>query len=206
MATFDLDLWRQDADAYARSLMRLMPTGAAWPDHSDMGSVVGLLLTGFSQEMERLNGRVCDLLTEANPGTATELLTDWEADLGLPDPCVTSAQTTAERRTAALTKLTSPGGGDLAFFIGLAAQLGYVVTIDEFASAGEATAAGISFSGDEWAFIWRVNVPVSTGIRYFRAGDASAGDPLETWGDELLECRFNQYKPAHTLVVFAYAP
>jgi uncharacterized protein YmfQ (DUF2313 family) len=206
MATFDLAHWNYAADSHAQALMRLMPVGPAWPDHSDMGSVQGLLLTAFAQEMARLNVRVCDLITESNPATSTELLVDWESELALPDPCVTTAQTVAERRTAAGTKLTSPGGGDLAFFINLAAQLGYTITITEFASSVAATAAGISFSGDQWAFIWRVNVPVSTGTRYFTAGAGTAGDPLETWGDQLLECRFNQHKPAHTQVVFAYAP
>lgn len=66
-------------------------------------------------------------------------------------------------------------------------------------------AGGISFSGDEWAYIRRVDVPVSGGISYFCAGSGAAGEPIRDWGNEVIECPVNRYKPAHTRVLFSYA-
>jgi uncharacterized protein YmfQ (DUF2313 family) len=111
----------------------------------------------------------------------------------------------AQRRQALEGRLTSVGGQSRRFFIELAARLGYSITIDEFASAAAATAAGISFTGDEWAHIWRVNVPTPVSVTAFRVGAGSVGEPLRAWSNEVLECQFNRYKPAHTRVLFAYA-
>jgi uncharacterized protein YmfQ (DUF2313 family) len=187
---------------YRDALAALLPEGAAWP--RDPASPLMRLLAAFAAELERLDGRAAQLLAETDPASTTELLADWERVVGLPDPCVTQAQTVAERRAALEGRLTTVGGQSRAFFLQLAARLGYVVTIDEFTSEAEATAAGIVFTGDEWAHIWRVNVPNTVGITPFRAGAGSAGEPLRSWGNEVIECQFNRVKPAHTQVLFAY--
>lgn len=187
---------------YRAALAALLPTGAAWP--RDTGSTLMLLLRAMAAEFERLDGRAAQLLAETDPASTTELLPDWERVVGLPDPCVTQVQTVAERRQALEGRLTSVGGQSRAFFIQLAARLGYTITIDEFASAAAATAAGITFTGDEWAHTWRVNVPSVVGVTWFRVGAGAVGEPLRTWGNEVIECQFNRLKPAHTRLLFAY--
>jgi uncharacterized protein YmfQ (DUF2313 family) len=189
-------------DEYRDALAALMPTGAAWP--RDPGSVLMQVLRTLAAELERVDARAAQLLAETDPAAVAELLADWERVVGLPDPCVTTSQTVGERRLALEAKLTSQGGQSKLFFIQLAARLGYSVTIDEFASAAAAIAAGISFTGDQWAHIWRVNVPTSVGVTPFRAGAGSAGEPLRAWSNEVIECQFNRLKPAHTLLLFAY--
>lgn len=191
------------ASDYALALADLLPMGGAWP--RDAGSPLMLLLAGLAEEFGRIDARAVALLDEIVPSRTTELLSDWERCVGLPDPCVTQAQTVAERRLALEGRLTSVGGQSKAFFLQLAARLGYSITIDEFSSALEATAAGISFTGDGWAHIWRVNVPTTVGVTPFRVGSGSVGEPLRAWSNEVLECQINRFKPAHTLVLFAYA-
>lgn len=190
-------------DEYRDALAALLPSGAAWS--RDPASALMKVLAALGAELERLDGRAAQLLAETDPASTTELLPDWERVVGLPDPCVTLSQTVAERRLALEGRLTAVGGQSRAFFIALASRLGYSVTIDEFASSGAATAAGISFTGDEWAHIWRVNVPTSVAITPFRAGAGAAGEPLRAWSNEVIECQFLRYKPAHTQVLFAYA-
>lgn len=190
-------------DEYRDALAQLLPSGGAWA--RDPASPLMKFLSALGAEFERLDGRAAQLLAETDPASTTELLGDWERVVGLPDPCVTLAQTVAERRLALEGRLTAVGGQSRAFFIALAHRLGYSVTIDEFASSGAATAAGITFTGDEWAHIWRVNVPTSVAITPFRAGSGAAGEPLRAWSNEVIECQFNRYKPAHTRVLFAYA-
>lgn len=187
---------------YRDALAGLLPTGGAWP--RDPAGALMQLLASIAVEFERLDGRAAQLLAEVDPASTTELLPDWERVVGLPDPCVTLAQTVAERRQALEGRLTSVGGQSRRFFIGLAARLGYSITIDEFVSAAAATAAGISFTGDEWASVWRVNVPTTVSITPFRVGAGAAGEPLRTWSNQVIECQFKRYKPAHTRVLFAY--
>lgn len=190
-------------DEYRDALAALLPLGGAWP--REVGSALMQFLASLAAEFQRLDGRAAQLLAETDPATTTELLGDWERVVGLPDPCVTTAQTVAERRQALEGRLTAVGGQSRAFFIALASRLGYSVTIDEFASSTAATAAGISFTGDEWAHIWRVNVPTTVAVTPFRAGAGAAGEPLRAWSNEVIECQFNRYKPAHTRVLFAYS-
>lgn len=190
-------------DEYREALAGLLPTGGAWP--RDPGSSLMRFLASLAAEMERLDARAAQLLAETDPASTTELLPDWERVVGLPDPCVTLAQTVAERRLALEGRLTSVGGQSRRFFIELASRLGYSITIDEFASSAAATAAGITFTGDEWASTWRVNVPTIVSITPFRAGAGAAGEPLRAWSNEVIECQFVRYKPAHTRVLFAYS-
>ncbi len=190
-------------DDYAQGLNGLLPQGEVWA--IEAGSVLAAVMRALAAEMSRLDARAAQLLAETDPATTTELLGDWERVVGLPDPCVTLGQTVAERRAALEGRLTSVGGQSKLFFVQLAARLGYAVTVDEFASAGAATSAGISFTGDGWAHTWRVNVPATVGITPFRVGSGAVGEPLRAWSNEVLECQFNRLKPAHTNLLFAYA-
>lgn len=192
-----------DAEAYARSMMQLLPEGAAWP--RDAESTLYRTLLALAQELYRLHNRATVLVNESDPRSTSELLLEWEADVGLPDPCVEAAQTLAERRQALVGRLVAGGGPTRAFFIQLAAALGVTITITEFRSEAEAIAAGIPYTGTSWANTWRVNVPTAVSVREFRAGSGAAGEPIRTWGNDVLECQIKRFKPAHTTVLFAYA-
>ena len=187
---------------YEHLLASLLPQGAAWPREAT--SVLRRLLDGLAAELFRVDSRSVDLLAESDPRLASELLEEWERMVGLPDPCVTEALGVQARRAAVESRLTSVGGQSRAFFMELASRLGYSISIDEFASEAEAIAGGIPYTGTSWAHTWRVNAPEQT-VRTFRVGEACAGEPLRSWGNEQLECAFNRLKPAHTVLLFAYA-
>ena len=102
-------------------------------------------------------------------------------------------------------KITNLGGQSLQFFIDLAAQLGYTITITEFQPFQVSeNAVGDALNGDPWIYAWQVNAPAGA-IREFKVGESAVGDPLRNWGDDLLECVIERLKPAHTHVIFAYA-
>jgi uncharacterized protein YmfQ (DUF2313 family) len=191
-----------DAAIYSQALRLLLPQGAAWETR---GTPLGDLLDGLALELARVDARADVLLREADPGQASELLADWERVLGLPDPCLTTAQTTPERKAAARTRYTLVGGQSAQFFVDLAASIGYTVTVEDFPTEAAAIAAGITYTGDGWAYSWRVNVAAGTVVRDFRVGTGAAGDALRSWGVEELECVIKRYAPAHTIVFFAYA-
>lgn len=111
------------ADDYRVLLQALLPHGAAWPRDPD--AVLTALLQAFADEFARVDVRVEDLFNEMDPRTTYELLEDFERVTGLPDPCVPAEQTVNERRAALVTRLTGQGGQSIAYFLGLAAALGY---------------------------------------------------------------------------------
>lgn len=134
-----------------------------------------------------------------------EALADWERVLALPDPCLVGhAQTVGQRVQAVISKLQGRAGQSKPFFIALAKAMGYDITITTFkpARAGIARAGDPIYGGD-WDFTWRVNAPLVT-VNYASAGRAGAGDPLAAWGNKALECRFNQMKPAESILLFGY--
>jgi len=191
------------AAEYREQLKALLPPGQAFP--RDPGTTLHDLLDGMSIELARLDVRASVLPQEVNPAAALELLPDWERVAGLPDKCSGVLEETLQgRRNALLTKLTSTGGQSPAYFIELAASLGYTVTIEEF----RPFRAGMSVAGDPltngpWVHTWLIRAPEAS-ITEFRAGLSAAGERLRTWGNDTLECKINQLKPAHTIALFAY--
>ena len=194
---------RSETSVYLTQIQALLPVGGAWP--RDAGATLTSLLTAVADEMARIHNRSADLVEESDPRGAVELIQDWETETGLPDACMAEVATVLqERRAAVHAKLTGRGGQSPAFYIGVAAALGFDITITEFRPfrAGM-NAAGDAVRGFNWWHAWRVNAPETT-IVSFRAGSSAAGEPLRTWGNELLECAISRLKPAHTIVIFAY--
>ncbi len=191
------------AAEYREQLKALLPPGQAFP--RDPGTTLHDLLDGMSIELARVDERAGVLPQEANPATTMELLSDWERVAGLPDKCSGVLEETLQgRRNALLTKLTSTGGQSAAYFIELAASLGYTVTIEEFRPfrVGRSR-AGDALTNGPWAFTWLVRAP-EVSVTSFRVGQSAVGERLRTWGNDTLECKLNQLKPAHTIAIFAY--
>lgn len=191
-------------DDYIDQLAAMLPPGIAIRREADTD--IYKLLSAMAEEMARIDNRGDDLLLESDPRTTTELLAEWEAQVGLPDPCLAGAeQTVQQRRNAVVARYTARGGQSKQFFIDFAASLGYTVTITEFRPfrAG-ISAAGDPLSNGDWIFAWRVNAPETT-ITHFRAGQSAAGEPLRSWGNDQLECAIDRLKPAHTILQFSYA-
>lgn len=188
--------------AYREMLLALLPVGRAW--NRQPGSVLARLLEAIAAELAAIEERSGILIAECDPRTTAELLTDWERALGLPDPCTGAQDNTAARRAAILGRLSDSGGQSRAWFIALAARLGYTVTITEFDAFTCGMTCGLPLNGQDWEYAWQVNAPQTT-VTLFLAGAGVAGDPLASWGNDLLECVFERAKPAHTEVIFAYS-
>lgn len=188
---------------YGRQLGQLLPPGPAWTSEPD--SQLQRLLRAFGESFARAHARADDLDRETDPGQTLEIIERWEEVLGLPDRCSGTLENTLQgRRNAVLAKLFSVGGQSVEFFQGVASSLGYSITITEF----RPFRAGLSCAGDpltngDWVHAWRVNAPEVVVIP-FRAGQSVASEPLQTWGNEPLECMLNRLKPAHTLIITGY--
>lgn len=188
---------------YLEQLKTLLPPGQAFP--REAGTTLHSLLDGMSIELARVDARGEALPLEAIPSSSSELLVDWERVAGLPDKCSGVLEETLQgRKNVLLAKLSSTGGQSAAYFVELAASLGYVVTIEQF----RPFRVGLSSVGDaltngDWVFTWRIKAPAVT-VTSFRVGQSAVGERLRTWGNDTLECKINQLKPAHTIALFAY--
>lgn len=186
------------ADDYYRLLLALRPRGPAWAEDDD-------LLRGVAEELARVHARTLYLLEEADPRSTYEMLAAWERNAGLPDQCGGGIGSSIDERQRRLhQKLTSRGGQSRAFFIGVAAALGYPgARITEFRPFTCVSACEDSLDPDPWRHVWRIEFPQSTGIVEFTAL-STCTEALREWGDDMVECVINRLKPAHTIVYFAY--
>lgn len=186
---------------YLNQLQALLPQGPAWPREPD--ALLTRMLSGFSEELARVDARLSVLVDEADPRDTYELLADWERVAGLPDNCLAGAtQSTAERRSALVARLTTIGGQTPAYFVALAASLGYTVTVSEYRPYRVNSAVNAPIHGELWIFVWQVNAALDTVRRFTVQG--AVDDPLASWGNAILECAISRLKPAHTKVLFAY--
>lgn len=137
------------------------------------------------------------------PLYAEALLPDWERVCGLTPAAGATYQ---QRLELVLAKLAEVGGLSLPYFTRLAANLGYRIDIDE----PQPFRAGVNRAGDRlWTpdiqWVWLVVVHGGATRTYrFRAGGSVAGERLTTFGDPVIEALFEDLKPAHTFVYFAY--
>ncbi len=170
---------------FLAGMQALMPTGPAWPRDAD--AVQTQVLAALVPVYTGNAGAAAALLVDAFPSTTLGLLPEWEATLGLPDPCTPLNPSMAQRQAAVLAKFISFGGQTTEYYIAVAAALGYPITITELSD-----------------YAWQINVP-SVNISYFTAGISVAGDPLWTIGNAELECRIKQIMPAHTVLTFNFS-
>ena len=179
--------------------------------HSDvLKQLFPIELGGVFDDDAAIEGKYLDevqtsaetLLREMHPDQAYETITDWEREYGLTPEADAPLQS---RRDAIVKKRRELGGLSRAYFIALAASIGWEITIEE----PQPFMAGVSRCGDRVyaqgvVWIWIVTTQ-SRPYYSFRAGVSCAGERLG-WnpGDSALETLLNELKPAHTFIVFNY--
>lgn len=168
------------SEDYRSLLKSLLPKGKAWT--AEPGTDLYNLLWAFADEYANIDTSIDNLLIESDPRTTTELISEWETLVGLPDACNPAGGTLQERRDAVVTRLTETGGLTRQFFINVASGLGYDIAIEEKHPfrLGVSSQMGDVIRDPDFQFVWIVHSPVTS--------------PLE--------CMFNVLKPAHTNVFF----
>lgn len=166
------------------------------------------ILRAAAESLAEVEERSLSLAGEADLRTSVELLPEWVEWLRLASDCQSGLpDTTLEQRFSAFQKLVQEGGQSPFHFAAVAQGLGYdidVVDLREF----QEFRVGISRVGDAltngvWVFVVEVHAPEIT-PRFARAGLSVAGEPLVTFGNDLLECTLDRLKPAHTLFLYVY--
>ena len=189
-------------DEFAKAMARLLPTGRVWRWDDD--SVLQETLRALAPTYVRSSAAAAQLLVDVDPSTTFNLLEEWEASLGLPDPCTPLGATIAQRQAAVRAKFAARGTLTKQYFIDLAGQLGIDITITEYSPSHFGFLFGMPFGGAEWANVWQVTAPAVTGF-WFTAGGNVAGDPLRWYDNTEFICRIRQDAPAGTLVLFSFS-
>ena len=143
-------------DDFYNQLQDLLPPGPAWDVEQSVNAKQ--LLLAWATEFARVQADIDRLIDEADPRTTSDLLLDYERIFGLPTDCTAGTDLTLQQRRAALvSQMTSTGGQSRAYFIALAAAVGYTITITEFRPHTYLSDFTVPFYGIEWAHIWQVN-------------------------------------------------
>lgn len=171
-------------DSHVGLMLKLLPTGTAWPRDTD--TTLYNFLLALSQTLMQCDRRGLDLLEEFDPNTTFELLSDWERVFGLPGACDTNPPTTlAGRRAAVLGKWLGFGDPTPALYESILTTnsvTGEIITNPPFVPGSP---AGDPITEDEWAFAWIVSM---------------VHGPSET----AAQCQIQDIAPIHTIPVFEF--
>lgn len=152
--------------------------------------------------LDAAQARAAEILDAAFPRSAGDWLPRWERVLGLDG----TGKPYQQRLAEVLAKINATGGLSIPYFIRLAEAAGYRISIEEPQPfrAGE-NRAGDRIAPEDIIWSWRVNVEGnSQQVWLFRAGASAAGGRLSEYADAVIESIFEDLKPAHTWVGFAY--
>lgn len=215
-------------EQYAQAFKQLMPLGMLF-DLEESSNFYKLIIAICANY--ELFDEYCDnFINEIYPNTTLELLPEWEREYGLPDSCSIPDSTIEQRRKLLLAKYNALGGQTPAYYIALAAYLGYAITIIEFADFApfrtNINRTNDVLYGESWQWVWQVNCNLfnpayvatpnlstaneplysDPNIIYFRTNISTTNTPLIQWGDnaEQVICFINKYKPAHTYVLYDF--
>lgn len=124
------------ADSLLPQILPLLPRGAAWGtdevgDGRGASPVQRSVWRAFAGWAAGHLGLDWAAATQTFPSAITYTLSDWERELGLPDLCTSGAAGTQARQAAVRAKYAAYGGQSPAYFVCLAASLGYAITIEE---------------------------------------------------------------------------
>lgn len=213
---------RRTGSDYLHAFLALLPIGEAWPREID--STLVNVSRGLNEYWGFVDNRAADLLEiESDPRKTYELLSDWERNWGLPDPCVQAPQGVEARRRALLTKMTMLGAQSREFYIAMAESLGYNITITEYlpyqcgiSRVGD-TRSELDNPDDPTRYMWQLGPPEiryywtvhvnALRLTYFRTGQSECGvDRLLAISEpEDLICVLERIKPGHTDIVYDFS-
>lgn len=143
------------------------------------------MMLGLGKTFERSDAAGMAILAGAVPGsTLSGFLPEWEATLGLPDPCLGSSPTFAQRFAQVGARFVAIGGSSRAALTSFAAALGFVITITAY-SATHPGPTGHGFSGTQWNFVLGVTVVSNT----------------SGLSESVLQCELDAIKPAETTII-----
>ena len=188
---------------YRDAMLRLLPRGPIW--RRDPSSILAATLQALAPTYTRSTTSAGALLVDAFPMTTLNLLPEWEQSLGLPDECTAPDASVLQRQAAVRAKWLGRGGSTTAWFVAMAAALGYAITITEFVPYTVDLPVDLPLVDEGWEFVWQVDT-LALVTWYFSVDQSGVDDPLEDYTQSELVCRITREAPAGTIVFFTGLP
>lgn len=181
-----------------------LPTGRAWGKRNDPASNVRKLINSLSVAFNIVQQQVELLDDEFRIEQTLELLSDWEKSVGIPDECLGTSETIAQRRQAVIDRLGKMPIVTLeqmqAYVDALFPGLG-VVLVPGYEYYSFEYDFEVSFLGDvSDKFILVATVPLSDKTFEYELEMTFEGGPDIT----LLECLLNKINPACVYIIIEY--
>lgn len=179
------------ATDYLGAMQALMPRGLIWS--RDPAMVQTKVLAGLTKSYEVQNARANNLLVDAFPSSANELLPEWEATLGLPSAAAGPAPSLLARQTLVVARFVGAGGISIPYFANYASLLGYLVSIKGHAPfrCGQSR-CGHALGGPERMFQWTVSA------------SARASMPFGAFGPAVLQAEMQRLAPPYAVLNFLF--
>ncbi|WP_181455061.1 putative phage tail protein [Burkholderia multivorans] len=127
-------------------------------------------------------------LDAITPDGDLTMLPNWERVLSLPEAALGPNQSDEVRLAMVLARLRETGQLDRDYFLFVALQLGFSVSLTEYHPYQIGTPINRPLYSDDWMFVWQLNAP-----------DVTPGLP-----NALLESVLRRIAPAHTILLFNY--
>lgn len=165
---------------FRNALLNLLPMGPIWSRAE--GGMIWVWARVIGDSYARNSDRATELLKVAFPATATELITEWEKTVGLPDPCVGPVDDMSIRQMLVVDRLVSSIESSTEFYIEYAKKYFNIdIIIDQYSPFRFGTSFDRPFGNDDWSHTWRIRSDQDLGF---------------------LHCIFNRIAPAHTWILF----
>jgi uncharacterized protein YmfQ (DUF2313 family) len=190
-------------ESQTQVLADFMPNDRLFINKNIDGTNLRALLQGLGFEFFRTELLFERVYEEYDPRTTTELITEWEKLLGIPDGCISISTDIETRRSNVILKLTALGIQTVDDFITLAERLGYEITIDAGADFGLFTFVfpiTLFDNAQQARFAMRVNINLPPQEAFTYTFPLTFGVEKAT----ILECFFQQLKPANVKIIFNY--
>lgn len=187
---------------FQQAMLRLLPRGRVW--RRDPASMLSALMLALAPTYTRGMQAAAQVLIDASPATTQNLLDEWEESLGLPDACTAANPSVQQREAAVRAKWGARGSLTIPYFIALAANLGFTITVTEFTPFAVDMPCDQSLNEPEWSYVWQVNAPEIVTF-YFSVDESGVDDPLEVYDAGELVCRIRADAPAETIVLFTFS-
>lgn len=189
----------------AQALADYLPGGELYRAKNIQNSNIRKYLQGVSYELIRVENTLKQLADDYYIWTTSELLTEWENTLGIPDSCFkTEGKTLDERRRQCIAKLALCNVQTREDFIFLACFLGFDVSITNgVAYAVFPLIFPILLSSEKEAHFTMV---VTFNDRDRPSDVFPLTFPIVFGEDDtqIIKCLFTKLKPAETRIIFRY--
>jgi uncharacterized protein YmfQ (DUF2313 family) len=119
-------------------LVSYLPNGRLFAAKNIDGTNLRKLYASFAPEFTRLQNKIYELSNEDDLSSTTNLISEWESSLGIPDTCLTNVVSLAQRRKQIVAKFalmnitTEKDWVDLAWFFGFRIKIEYGTTYNVF--------------------------------------------------------------------------